>query len=90
MKKKSNEEEEPDRQTNNKKNEGSPGKTVLHASSRRALKESKRCAITTSIDNVFHGVTTATVKKPARAAFVAVGLTKVRGWPLIDRSCGLN
>ncbi len=48
---------------------------VLHASSRRALKESKLGAIETSGGNLFNGVITVTVKKPARAAFVAVGLT---------------
>ncbi len=48
---------------------------VLHASSRRDLKESKLGVITTTADNLFHGVITATVKKPARAAFAAVGLT---------------
>ncbi len=43
-----------------------------------ALKESKLVAITTSGGNLLHGVIPATVQKPARAAFVAVGLTKVR------------
>ncbi len=41
---------------------------VLHVSSRRASKKSKLCAITTTADNLFHGVITSTVKKPARAA----------------------
>ncbi len=47
---------------------------ILQASSVSALEEFKHDAITTTGGNVFHGVSTAIMKKPARAAFVAVGL----------------
>ncbi len=63
---------------------------VRHASPKWALKKSKLGAITTSDDNLFHGMIAATVKKPTRTAFVEDVLTKVKGCPVIDRPCGLN
>ncbi len=58
--------------------------------SKTALKESKIGAITATGGNLYHGVITATVKKPARVAVFEGGLTKVKGWPLTHRPCGPN
>ncbi len=54
-------------------------KIILHASSRSAVKEFIHDVVTTSSGKLFHVVITATVEKPAREAFVAVGLTQVKG-----------
>ncbi len=63
---------------------------IPYALSRRALKDSELGAIAALGGNLFHWAITATLKRPAEAAFAAVGSTLVKVWPLIDRPFGID